>query len=68
MGFDQPTQIAFSSQVGASFGGPFPAYLQALVPSGFPEPKREHCWPQMLFAALIGAAVAWVPDKWKRAG
>jgi len=69
MGFGQPTQIAFSSQVVASLGGLFLAYLQAPVPPEFPEPTQEHCWPLIFFAALIGALVAWViPDKWKRVG
>ncbi len=69
MGFDQPTQITFSSQVVASFGGLFLAYLQAPVPPGFPDPKSEHCLPLIFFAALIGALVAWViPEKWKRVG
>jgi len=67
MGFDQPTQIAFSSQVVASVGGLFLPYLQTPVPPGFPEPKPEHCWPLMFFAALVGALAAWViPSKWKR--
>ncbi len=67
MGFDQPTQIAFSSQVVASLGGFFLAYLQAPVPPGFPETEPEHCWLLIPFAALIGAVVAWViPRKSKR--
>ncbi len=69
MGFGQPTQTVISSQVVAPFGGLFLTYLQAPVPSGFPEPKPEHCWPLIFFAALIGALVASViPDKWKRVG
>ena len=67
MGFDQPTQIAFSSQVVASLGGLSLPYLQAPVPPGFSEPKAEHCWPLIFLAALIGALVARViPYKWKR--
>ncbi len=60
MGFGQPTQIVCSSQVVASLGGFFLVYLQGPVPPGFPETKQEHCWLLILFAALIGAVVAWV--------
>jgi hypothetical protein len=67
VGFDQPTQFAFSSQVVASLGGFFVAYLQAPVPPGFPETRPELCWLLILFAALTGAVVACViPRKSKR--
>ncbi len=61
MGFANRTRTPFSQQEIIASGGFVALFLlQAPVPPDYPQRSLDHCLPLMLFAALIGAIVAWV--------
>jgi len=59
MGFANRTRTLFSQQESIASGGLVVLFLlQAPVPADYPQRSLDHCFPLMLFAALIGAVVA----------